>query len=160
MSIIKPEFDMRSVKILAISVDTIDSHKGWIEHINETQKTKVNYPIIADPDLKISSLYDMVHPNSGQTATVRSVFIIGADKRIKLTITYPASTGRNFKEILRVLDSLKLTSDYEVSTPVNWQQGEDCVVVPSIPTKDIPGKFPKGLKEIKSYLRYTPQPNK
>jgi len=159
MSKIKPEFDKRNVKILAISVDPIDSHKGWIGDINDTQNTTVNFPIIADPDRKVSNLYDMIHPNADDTLTVRSVFVIGADKKIKLTITYPASTGRNFDEVLRVVDSLQLTSDYQVATPVNWKHGEDCIVVPSIPTEDIPEKFPKGYREIKPYLRFTPQPD-
>ena len=159
MSNIKPEFDKRNVKILAISVDPVDSHNGWVGDINETQNTIVNFPIIADPDRKVSDLYDMIHPNADDTLTVRSVFVIGADKKVKLTITYPASTGRNFDEVLRVVDSLQLTSDYQVATPVNWKHGEDCIVVPSIPTEDIPEKFPKGFREIKSYLRYTPQPD-
>ena len=159
MSKIKPEFDKRNVKILAISVDPIDSHKGWIGDINDTQNTTVNFPIIADPDRKVSNLYDMIHPKADDTLTVRSVFVIGADKKIKLTITYPASTGRNFDEVLRVVDSLQLTSDYQVATPVNWKHGEDCIVVPSIPTEDIPEKFPKGYREIKPYLRFTPQPD-
>ena len=159
MSNIKPEFDKRNVKILAISVDPVDSHKGWVGDINETQNTTVNFPIIADPERKVSDLYDMIHPNADDTLTVRSVFVIGADKKVKLTITYPASTGRNFDEVLRVVDSLQLTSDYQVATPVNWKHGEDCIVVPSIPTEDIPEKFPKGYREIKSYLRYTPQPD-
>ena len=159
MSKIKPEFDKRNVKILAISVDPIDSHKGWVGDINDTQNTTVNFPIIADPDRKVSNLYDMIHPKADDTLTVRSVFVIGADKKIKLTITYPASTGRNFDEVLRVVDSLQLTTDYEVATPVNWKHGEDCIVVPSIPTADITKKFPKGFREIKHYLRYTPQPD-
>ena len=159
MSKIKPEFDKRNVKILAISVDPIDSHKGWVGDINDTQNTTVNFPIIADPGRKVSNLYDMIHPNADDTLTVRSVFVIGADKKIKLTITYPASTGRNFDEVLRVVDSLQLTTDYEVATPVNWKHGEDCIVVPSIPTADIPKKFSKGFREIKHYLRYTPQPD-
>ena len=159
MSNIKPEFDKRNVKIIAISVDPVDSHKGWVGDINETQNTIVNFPIIADPDRKVSDLYDMIHPNADDTLTVRSVFVIGADKKIKLTITYPASTGRNFDEVLRVVDSLQLTSDYQVATPVNWKHGEDCIVVQSIPTEDIPEKFPKGYREITPYLRYTPQPD-
>ena len=159
MSKIKPEFDKRNVKILALSVDQVDTHKGWIGDINETQNTIVNYPIIADPDRKVSNLYDMIHPNADDTLTVRSVFVIGPDKIIKLSITYPASTGRNFDEVLRVVDSLQLTSDYQVATPVNWKNGEDCIVVPSIPTEHIPEKFPKGHREIKPYLRYTPQPD-
>ena len=159
MSKIKPEFDKRNVKILALSVDQVDTHKGWIGDINETQNTIVNYPIIADPDRKVSNLYDMIHPNADDTLTVRSVFIIGPDKIVKLSITYPASTGRNFDELLRVVDSLQLTSDYQVATPVNWNNGEDCIVVPSIPTEDLLEKFPKGHREIKPYLRYTPQPD-
>ena len=159
MSKIKPEFDKRNVKILAISVDPVDSHKGWVRDINETQNTTVNFPIIADPDRKVSDLYDMIHPNADDTLTVRSVFVIGPDKKVKLSITYPASTGRNFDEVLRVVDSLQLTSDYQVATPVNWKHGEDCIVVTSIPTEDIPEKFPKGHREIKPYLRFTPQPD-
>jgi len=159
MSKIKPEFDKRNVKILALSVDQVDTHKGWIGDINETQDTIVNYPIIADPDRKVSNLYGMIHPNADDTLTVRSVFVIGPDKKIKLSITYPASTGRNFDEVLRVVDSLQLTSDYQVATPVNWKNGEDCIVVTSIPTEDILEKFPKGHREIKPYLRYTPQPD-
>ena len=159
MSKIKPEFDKRNVKILALSVDQVDTHKGWIGDINDTQNTIVNYPIIADPDRKVSNLYDMIHPNADDTLTVRSVFVIGQDKKVKLSITYPASTGRNFDEVLRVVDSLQLTSDYQVATPVNWKNGEDCIVVPSIPTDGIPEKFPKGHREIKPYLRYTPQPD-
>jgi len=159
MSKIKPKFDKRNVKILALSVDQVDTHNGWIGDINETQNTKVNFPIIADPDRKVSKLYDMIHPNADDTLTVRSVFVIGPDKKVKLSITYPASTGRNFDEVLRVVDSLQLTSDYQVATPVNWKHGEDCIVVPSIATEDIPGKFPKGYREIKPYLRYTAQPN-
>ena len=157
MSKIKPEFDKRNVKILALSVDQVDTHIGWIGDINETQNTIVNYPIIADTDRKVSNLYDMIHPNADDTLTVRSVFVIGPDKKVKLSITYPASTGRNFDEVLRVVDSLQLTSDYQLATPVNWKKGEDCIVVPSIPTEDIQKKFPKGFCEIKSYLRYTPQ---
>ena len=159
MSKIKPEFDKRNVKILALSVDPVDSHNGWVGDINETQNTIVNFPIIADPDRKVSDLYDMIHPNADDSLTVRSVFVIGPDKKVKLSITYPASTGRNFDEVLRVVDSLQLTSDYQVATPVNWKHGEDCIVVPSIATEDIPGKFPKGYREIKPYLRYTAQPN-
>ena len=159
MSKIKPEFDKRNVKILALSVDPVDSHNGWVGDINETQNTIVNFPIIADHNRKVSDLYDMIHPNADDTLTVRSVFVIGPDKKVKLSITYPASTGRNFDEVLRVVDSLQLTSDYQVATPVNWKHGEDCIVVPSIATEDIPGKFPKGYREIKPYLRYTAQPN-
>ena len=157
---LKDEFDKRNVKVIAVSVDDLESHKGWVKDINETQNTHVNFPIIADSDKKVASLYDMIHPNASEKATVRSVFVIGPDKKIKLTLTYPASTGRNFNEILRVIDSLQLTAYHQVATPANWQDGDDCVVVPSIPTSDIPAKFPKGFTEIKPYLRMTPQPNK
>ncbi len=156
---LKSEFDKRNVKVLALSVDPVDSHKGWISDIDETQGCTVNYPIIADPDKKIAELYDMIHPNALNNLTVRSVFIIGPDKKVKLTITYPASTGRNFAEILRVIDSLQLTANYQVATPVDWKHGDDCVVVPAIKTEDIPAKFPKGHKVIKPYLRTTPQPD-
>ena len=159
MSKMLPEFEKRNVKVLAISVDPLSDHEGWVQDINETQNTTVNYPIIADPDRTVATLYDMIHPNANDTLTVRSVFVIGADKKIKLTLTYPASTGRNFDEVLRVVDSLQLTANYQVATPVNWQHGEDCIVVPAIPTEEIPAKFPKGHRVIKSYLRYTPQPN-
>ncbi len=156
---LKKEFEKRKVKVLALSVDSVDDHKGWIKDINETQKCTVNYPIIADPDKKVAQLYDMIHPNALDNLTVRSVFIIGPDKKVKLTLTYPASTGRNFDELLRVIDSLQLTANYQVATPVDWKHGEDCVVVPAIKTEDIPAKFPKGHKVIKPYLRTTPQPN-
>ena len=156
---IKPEFDKRGVKVIALSVDDVDSHHSWIKDINETQHTTVNFPIIADPEFVVSKLYDFVHPNASEKHTVRSVVIIGPDKKVKLLITYPASTGRNFNELLRVIDSLQLTADYSVATPANWQQGEDVVVVPAIKTEDIPAKFPKGYTEIKPYLRMTPQPN-
>jgi len=156
---LKSEFDKRNTKIIALSVDPLDSHAGWVSDINETQNTIVNFPIIADADKKVANLYDMIHPNANNNSTVRSVFIVGPDKKIKLTITYPASTGRNFDEILRVLDSLQLTANYSVATPVNWKHGEDCVVVPAIATADIPAKFPKGYTLVKPYLRYTPQPN-
>jgi len=155
----KPEFDKRNVKVLALSVDGLESHHEWIKDINETQGTVVNFPIIADEDRKVSELYDMIHPNANDKQTVRSVFVIGSDKKIKLIIVYPASTGRNFDELLRVIDSLQLTAYHKVATPANWKYGEDCVVSPSIETKDIPSVFPKGYKEIKSYLRITPQPN-
>jgi thioredoxin-dependent peroxiredoxin len=157
---LKEEFEKRNVKVIALSVDPIDKHHGWIKDINETQNVEVNFPIIADEDRKISEAYDMIHPNASLTATVRSLFIIAPDKTIKLIITYPASTGRNFQEILRVIDSLQLTADYSVATPADWKEGEDVVVVPSIKTEDIPAKFPKGFREIKPYLRMTPQPNK
>jgi thioredoxin-dependent peroxiredoxin len=156
---IKGEFDKRNTKVIAISVDPLDSHAGWIKDINETQNTTVNFPIIADPEKKIANLYDMIHPNASDTATVRSVFIIGPDKKIKLQLTYPASTGRNFAEILRVLDSLQLTANYSVATPADWQHGQDCVIVPAVKDEEIPAKFPKGHKVIKPYLRTTPQPN-
>jgi len=153
------EFEKRNVKVLAVSVDPLESHNGWINDINETQNTNVEFPLIADADRKVSELYDMIHPNASATATVRSVFVIGPDRKIKLTLTYPASTGRNFNEILRVIDSLQLTADYSVATPADWNHGEDVIVVPSIATEDIPAKFPKGHKVIKPYLRTTPQPN-
>ena len=157
---LKPEFDKRNVKVIALSVDDAESHKGWICDINETQNTSVNYPILADGDRKVSDLYGMIHPNSLNNLTVRSVFIIDPSKKLRLTLTYPASTGRNFDEILRVIDSLQLTDHHQVATPANWKDGEDCVVVPSIPTEEARSKFPKGVKEIKPYLRMTPQPNK
>ncbi len=156
---LKSEFDKRGVKVLALSVDPLEQHTGWVEDINETQNTEVNFPLIADEDRKVSELYDMIHPNASATATVRSVFIIGPDRKIKLTLTYPASTGRNFQEILRVIDSLQLTADYSVATPADWNHGDDVIVVPAIATEDIPAKFPKGHKVIKPYLRTTPQPN-
>ena len=157
---LKEEFEKRNVKVIALSVDPVEQHHGWIKDINETQNVEVNFPIIADEDRKISEAYDMIHPNASMTATVRSLFIIAPDKAIKLIITYPASTGRNFQEILRVIDSLQLTADYSVATPADWKEGEDVVVIPSIKTEDIPAKFPKGFREIKPYLRLTPQPNK
>lgn len=156
---LKDEFDKRNVKMIALSVDGIDSHHGWVRDINETQSTEVNYPIVADEDKKISILYDMIHPNASENVTVRSVFIIGPDKKIKLTLTYPASTGRNFQELLRVIDSLQLTANYSVATPADWKHGEDVVITPAVKNEDIPAKFPKGHKEIKPYLRTTPQPN-
>lgn len=156
---LKQEFEKRNVKVLALSVDSVKDHLGWIKDINETQSTDVDFPIIADEDRKVSELYDMIHPNASATATVRSVFVIGPDKKVKLTLTYPASTGRNFFEILRVIDSLQLTADYSVATPADWEHGEDVIVVPAIKTEDIPAKFPKGFTEIKPYLRTTPQPN-
>jgi len=156
---LKAEFEKRNVKVIALSVDPVDSHKGWINDINETQHCTMNYPIVADPERKVAQLYDMIHPNAMDNMTVRSVFIIGPDKKVKLTLTYPASTGRNFDELLRVIDSLQLTANYSVATPADWKNGEDCVVVPAIKTEDIPAKFPKGFKEVKPYLRMTPQPN-
>lgn len=157
---LKEEFAKRNVKVLALSVDSVESHKGWINDINETQDVEVNFPIIADEDRKIAEAYDMIHPNASMTATVRSLFIIAPDKTVKLIITYPASTGRNFQEILRVIDSLQLTANYSVATPADWKDGEDVVVTGAIKTEDIPSKFPKGHKIIKPYLRTTPQPNK
>lgn len=157
---LKSEFEKRNVKVLALSVDDIEDHFGWIKDINETQNANVDFPIIADKDRTVAELYDMIHPNASATATVRSVFVIGPDRKIKLTLTYPASTGRNFNEILRVIDSLQLTADYSVATPADWVDGQDVIVVPAIKTEDIPAKFPKGFKEIKPYLRVTPQPNK
>ena len=156
---LRDEFTKRNTKVIALSVDGLESHKSWIGDINETQQTVVNFPIIADQDRKVSALYDMIHPNSNENFTVRSVFIVGPDKKIKLMITYPASTGRNFDELLRVIDSLQLTANYSVATPANWKQGEDVVVAPAIKTEDIPAKFPKGHKVIKPYLRMTPQPD-
>jgi len=156
---LRAEFDKRNVKVVALSTDTVDSHTQWIGDINETQKTHVNFPIIADTDFKVSNLYDMIHPQVSDKFTVRSVFVIVADKKVKLSITYPASTGRNFDEILRVIDSLQLTAGYSVATPANWQQGEDVIIVNSIKDEDIAAKFPKGHTRIKPYLRTTPQPN-
>ncbi|MGZ3822493.1 MAG: peroxiredoxin [Mucilaginibacter sp.] len=157
---LKDEFDKRNVKVIALSVDTVESHKGWINDINETQGVEVNFPIIGDENREIALAYDMIHPNASLTATVRSLFVIAPDKTVKLMITYPASTGRNFQEILRVIDSLQLTANYSVATPADWKDGEDVVVTAAIKTEDIPAKFPKGHKIIKPYLRTTPQPNK
>ncbi|WP_209330165.1 peroxiredoxin [Lunatimonas salinarum] len=156
---LKDAFAKRNVKVLALSVDGLESHKGWVSDINETQHTEVNFPIIADEDREVSALYDMIHPNANENFTVRSVFVIGNDKKVKLIITYPASTGRNFEELLRVIDSLQLTANYSVATPANWKHGEDVVIAPAIKDEDIPAKFPKGHKVIKPYLRTTPQPN-
>lgn len=156
----KKEFDKRDTKVIAVSVDPLESHKGWVKDINETQNCEVDYPIIADPDRKVAELYDMIHPNASESFTVRSVFIIGPDKKVKLMLTYPASTGRNFDELLRVIDSLQLTANYSVATPANWKEGEDVVIAPAIKEEDIPDKFPKGYTKIKPYLRMTPQPNK
>ena len=159
MAKLKSEFEKRNVKVLSISADPMDSHKKWIGDINETQNTRVNYPLIADPEFKIANLYNMVHPNVTDKFTVRSVFIIGPDKKVKLIITYPASTGRNFKEILRVIDSLQLTAKYSVATPADWKQGEDVIRTTAVKDDEIPAKFPKGAKHIKPYLRVTPQPD-
>jgi thioredoxin-dependent peroxiredoxin len=157
---LKPEFDKRNVKVLGLSVDELGNHKGWADDIEETQGAKLNFPLISDTDRKVSDLYDMIHPNANDTLTVRSVFIIGADKKVKLIITYPASTGRNFDEILRVIDSLQLTANYSVATPVNWKDGEDVIIAGAVSDEDAKAKFPKGWKAPKPYLRITPQPNK
>lgn len=158
-ALLNEEFAKRNVKVLAVSVDPLDKHRGWVNDINETQHCMVNFPIIADEAKTVASLYDMIHPNASATATVRSLFVIGPDKTVKLMITYPASTGRNFYEVLRVVDSLQLTANHSVATPADWKHGEDVIVVPSISTGDAIRKFPKGIKEIKPYLRYTPQPD-
>lgn len=158
---LKDEFAKRNVKVIALSVDSVESHKGWINDINETQNTSVNFPIIADPDRKVSQLYDMIHPNASETFTVRSLFVIDPNKKVRLIITYPASTGRNFNEVLRVIDSLQLTDYHSVATPGNWQEGDDVVIVPSLKDEEvIKQKFPKGYKALRPYLRLTPQPNK
>jgi thioredoxin-dependent peroxiredoxin len=158
-ALLKNEFEKRNVKVLAVSVDPLEKHMGWKNDINETQNCEVEFPIIADEDRKVADLYDMIHPNASETATVRSLFVISPDKKVKLMITYPASTGRNFFEVLRVIDSLQLTSKYSVSTPADWQHGEDVIISPAIRTEDAMKKFEKGVKVIKPYLRYTPQPN-
>ncbi len=160
VSKLKPEFDKRNVKVVGLSVDPLDSHEKWAGDIEETQGAKLNFPLIADSDRVVSDLYDMIHPNANDTLTVRSVFIVGPDKKVKLIITYPASTGRNFDEILRVIDSLQLTAGYSVATPVNWKDGEDVIIVPAVSDEDAKAKFPKGWKALKPYLRVTPQPNK
>jgi alkyl hydroperoxide reductase subunit AhpC len=157
---LKPEFDKRNVKIIGLSVDPLGSHEGWAKDIEETQGAAVNFPMIADGDRKVSDLYDMIHPNANDTFTVRSVYVISPDKKVKLMITYPASTGRNFDEILRVIDSLQLTASYSVATPVNWKDGEDCIIIPTVSDEDAKEKFPAGWKTVKPYLRVTPQPNK
>jgi thioredoxin-dependent peroxiredoxin len=156
---LRAEFDKRNTKVVALSVDGVESHGKWIGDINETQNTKVNFPIIADPNFEVANLYDMIHPQVSDKFTVRSVFVIGADKKVKLTITYPASTGRNFDEILRVIDSLQLTAGYSVATPANWKNGDDVIITMAVKDEDIAAKFPKGHKRIKPYLRTTPQPN-
>ena len=156
---LKDEFAKRNVKVLAVSVDALDKHHGWVADINETQNTTVDFPIIADSDKNVATLYGMIHPNASETFTVRSLFIIGPDKKVKLMITYPASTGRNFIEVLRVIDSLQLTAKHSVATPADWKAGEDVIVVPAISTEDAEKKFPKGLKIVKPYLRYTPVPD-
>ncbi|HST24048.1 MAG TPA: peroxiredoxin [Blastocatellia bacterium] len=157
---IKPEFDKRGVKVIGLSVDPADSHSKWAEDIEETQGTALNFPLIADGDRKVSELYDMIHPNASETFTVRSVYVIGPDKKVKLTLTYPASTGRNFDEILRVIDSLQLTSKYSVATPVNWKEGDDCIIVPAVTDEQAKEKFPGGWKTLKPYLRIVEQPGK
>ncbi|MGN6195572.1 MAG: peroxiredoxin [Ginsengibacter sp.] len=153
---LQKEFDKRDVKVIAVSVDPLDKHHGWTKDINETQNCNVEFPIIADEDKKVANLYGMIHPNASTTATVRSLFIIGPDKKIKLTLTYPASTGRNFNEVLRVIDSLQLTANHSVSTPADWNRGEDVIISPAINTEDAKKRFPKGVREVKPYLRYTP----
>jgi thioredoxin-dependent peroxiredoxin len=157
---LQEEFRKRNVKVLAVSVDPLDKHFGWVNDINETQHCHVDFPIIADEDRTVAGLYDMIHPNASETFTVRSLFIIGPDKKVKLMITYPASTGRNFNEVLRVIDSLQLTAGYSVATPADWKEGEDVIVVPAVSTEDAIRRFPKGINVVKPYLRYTPQPNK
>jgi alkyl hydroperoxide reductase subunit AhpC len=156
----KGEFDERNVKIIGVSVDPLESHQGWLSDIEETQGAALNFPLIADPERKVADLYDMIHPNANDTLTVRSVFVIGPDKKVKLIITYPASTGRNIDEILRVIDSLQLTAGYQVATPVNWTDGDDVIIVPAVSDEDAKAKFPKGWNAQKPYLRVTPQPNK
>lgn len=158
-ALLNGEFAKRNVKVLAVSVDPLDKHQGWVKDINETQNCTVDFPIIADESRTVATLYDMIHPNASATATVRSLFVIGPDKTVKLMITYPASTGRNFYEVLRVVDSLQLTANHSVSTPADWKQGEDVIVANTISTEDAIKKFPKGVKVVKPYLRYTPQPN-
>lgn len=157
---LKSEFEKRNCKVIAVSVDDVKSHKGWIGDIEDTQHTKMNFPILGDADRKVSSLYGMIHPQANDTLTVRSVFFIDPNKKVRAMITYPASTGRNFMEILRVLDSLQLTDNYSVATPVDWKDGDDCVIVPSLSDADAKAKFPKGWKALRPYLRMTPQPNK
>ncbi len=159
VSKLKKEFEKRNCKVIGLSVDPLADHKAWEKDIEETQGTALNFPLLADADRKVSSLYDMIHPNASETVTVRSVFIIGPDKKVKLIITYPASTGRNFDEILRVIDSLQLTANYKVATPVNWKPGQDCIIVPAVSDAEAKVAFPKGFKTLKPYLRITPQPN-
>ena len=156
---LRREFEKRNVKVLAVSVDPLDKHFGWRNDINETQHCTVDFPLIADDKREVATLYDMIHPNASETTTVRSLFVIGPDKKVKLMITYPASTGRNFTEVLRVIDSLQLTANYSVSTPADWRHGEDVIVMASVSTEDAMKKFPKGIKIVKPYLRYTPQPD-
>lgn len=158
-ALLKGDFEKRGVKVIAVSVDDLDSHNRWTPDIKDVTGSEVNFPIIADSDRNVATLYDMIHPNATEKTTVRSVFVIGPDKKIKLTLTYPASTGRNFTELLRVIDSLQLTANYQVATPVDWQHGEDVIIVPAVPDADVPTKFPKGATYVKPYLRVTPQPN-
>lgn len=157
---LKPEFDKRNVKAIALSVDNVESHKGWIGDIEDTQGTTLNYPILADDDKKVADLYGMIHPNANAKVTVRAVFVVDPNKKLRLTLTYPPSAGRNFDEILRVIDSLQLTDNYSVATPANWKDGDDVVVVPTVSTEEAKQKFPKGVTEVRPYLRTTPQPNK
>lgn len=157
---LKDEFAKRDTKVIAVSIDELDSHHSWIKDINETQNTTVEFPIIADTDRNVATLYNMIHPNASANATVRSVYFVGPDKKIKAIITYPASTGRNFTEILRVIDSLQLTANYAVATPVDWEQGQDVIITPGVKQEDVEAKFPKGHRVVKPYLRYTPQPDK
>ncbi len=156
---LKKEFDKRNVKVIGLSVDPLKDHESWSKDIEETQGAKLNFPLLADADKTVSNLYGMIHPHASDTMTVRSVFVIGPDKKVKLMITYPASTGRNFDEILRVIDSLQLTAKHKVATPVNWKQGQDCIIVPSVSDADADKLFPKGYKKLKPYLRVTPQPS-
>lgn len=158
-ALLQDEFAKRNVKVLAVSVDGLEKHQGWVKDINETQQVNVGFPLVADEDKTVANLYGMIHPNASETFTVRSLFVIGPDKKVKLIITYPASTGRNFVEVLRVIDSLQLTAQYSVATPADWKHGEDVIVVPAVSTDDAIKKFPKGVKVVKPYLRYTPQPN-
>ncbi len=158
-ALLKGDFEAKGVKVIAVSVDDLDSHKRWIPDIEEVNKVKMNFPIIADQNREVATLYDMIHPNASEKATVRSVFIIGPDKKVKLTLTYPASTGRNFQELLRVIDSLQLTANYQVATPADWKNGEDVIVVPAVKDDELESKFPKGYTKVKPYLRTTPQPN-
>ncbi len=157
---LKPEFDKRNVKVVGLSVDPLDSHAGWAADIEETQGTALNFPLIADSDKTVADLYDMIHPNANDTLTVRSVFIIDGANKVRLILTYPASTGRNFDELLRVIDSLQLTDGYKVATPANWKDGEDVIVAPALSDEEATEKFPKGFTKLKPYLRVTPQPNK
>lgn len=157
---LKPEFDQRNVKVIGLSVDGVKEHEAWSRDIEETQGAALNFPLLADSDRTVSSLYGMIHPNADNTMTVRSVFVIGPDKKVKLSLTYPASTGRNFQELLRAIDSLQLTANYKVATPADWKQGEDCIIVPAVSNEEADKLFPQGYTQIKPYLRTTPQPNK